>query len=229
MVFSSIADLREKAFSRSRSAGYNTDNLVYRADAPDWWMERGNVALSLPGESLPEIARPLNPNDMPTNCIVVIYSGGEFVVTPCGDGAEVIIGPSCKFSWAHLRCHGGKILIGRGCEFHTGFEMDLPRGGSASVGEFCFVETRVTISTVDAIPIINRSVSTPIKNGSKIISVGDRVWLGMESVVGGGAIIGCDTIIAPRSIVTDELPPNSVCEGGPARPIKSGVVWKRET
>lgn len=51
------------------------------------------------------------------------------------------------------------------------------------------------------------------------VVIGDHVWIGMNSMVLKGAVIGAGSIVAAGSVVTGEIPPMSVAAGVPARII----------
>lgn len=53
------------------------------------------------------------------------------------------------------------------------------------------------------------------------IKVGSRVYLGMQTIILPGVTIGDDVVIGARSVVTRDIPSNSVAVGTPARVIKS--------
>ena len=53
------------------------------------------------------------------------------------------------------------------------------------------------------------------------IEIGDNVWIGMNSVVMPGIHIGSNVVVAAGSIVTRDIPPDSIAMGAPARVVKS--------
>lgn len=55
---------------------------------------------------------------------------------------------------------------------------------------------------------------------TKPISIGDNVWIGENVVILPGVIIGRNTIIGASSVVTKNLPDNSICVGNPCKVIK---------
>ncbi len=55
---------------------------------------------------------------------------------------------------------------------------------------------------------------------AKPISVGDNVWIGGNVVVLGGVKIGNNVVIGAGSIVTKDIPDNTLAYGAPARKIK---------
>jgi acetyltransferase-like isoleucine patch superfamily enzyme len=52
------------------------------------------------------------------------------------------------------------------------------------------------------------------------IKIGKNVFLGMSVQVLKGVTIGDNTVVAAGSIVVNDLPPDTVCAGTPARPVK---------
>jgi acetyltransferase-like isoleucine patch superfamily enzyme len=51
------------------------------------------------------------------------------------------------------------------------------------------------------------------------VVIGDDVWLGVRVVVTAGVTIGDGCIVGAASVVTRDLPPNSIAVGAPARVI----------
>ena len=52
------------------------------------------------------------------------------------------------------------------------------------------------------------------------ISIGNNVWIGMGAVVMPGTTIGDNVVIGANSVVTKDIPSNSVAGGTPCRVIK---------
>ena len=52
------------------------------------------------------------------------------------------------------------------------------------------------------------------------ITIHDDVWIGANSVITAGVTIGSHSIIAAGSVVTKDVPANTVVAGSPARIIK---------
>lgn len=53
-----------------------------------------------------------------------------------------------------------------------------------------------------------------------IITIGDDVWIGMETMILSGVTIGRGAIIAARSVITKDIPPYAIVGGNPAKVIK---------
>ena len=61
------------------------------------------------------------------------------------------------------------------------------------------------------------------------ITVGDNVYIGIRSLIMPGVKIGNNVIIGANSVVTKDIPDNTVCVGSPARKIKTVEQYYVET
>ena len=52
------------------------------------------------------------------------------------------------------------------------------------------------------------------------------MWIGTNSIILKGVIIGDNSIIAAGSIVTKNVPENSLVAGNPAKIIKQNIKWE---
>ncbi len=58
---------------------------------------------------------------------------------------------------------------------------------------------------------------------SKPIVIGSNVWIGSRSRINKGVTIGDNSIVAAHSVVTKDVPPNSIAAGNPARIVKTDI------
>ncbi len=86
---------------------------------------------------------------------------------------------------------GDKVLIGPNCGFYTAIH-----------------------------PILAEERATLIES-AKPITVGSNVWIGGNVTVLPGVTIGDNTVIGAGSVVTKDIPSNSVAVGNPCRVIKT--------
>ena len=66
-------------------------------------------------------------------------------------------------------------------------------------------------------PDLRRSPCTT----SKPVTIGDNVWLGINTVVLKGVSIGKNTVIAANSVVVKDIPENVIAGGNPCKVIKN--------
>ena len=116
----------------------------------------------------------------------------------CTIGAQTSIQPRCQFS-----AYKSPIVIGSGAEI-------APNCAFYSYDH----------GMVAGTPIAKQ----PLQSKGGIV-VGDEAWLGFGVIVLDGVTIGQGTVVGAGSVVTKDLPENSICAGVPARAlgIREGV------
>lgn len=58
-------------------------------------------------------------------------------------------------------------------------------------------------------------------NVAQPVTIGNNVWIGTNVIVLSGVHIGDNAIIGAGSVVTRDVPPNTVAAGNPAKPLKT--------
>jgi acetyltransferase-like isoleucine patch superfamily enzyme len=53
------------------------------------------------------------------------------------------------------------------------------------------------------------------------IAIGRNVWIGTGAIIIGGVTVGENSVVAAGSVVTKDVPPNTLVAGNPARLIRS--------
>lgn len=115
--------------------------------------------------------------------------------------------------------------IGTGCRF-TGKKISF--GGEpflVSIGNNVTITPGVKFQTHDGGVGLFRKEYPGINVFGKI-SVGNNVFIGEDSMIMYGVTIGDNVVIGARSIVTKDIPNNSVAVGTPAKVIKSIDEYK---
>ena len=109
----------------------------------------------------------------------------------------------------------GQIVIGDCCFFAGGVRILAAQ--SITIGDGALVAKSVTFTDSDWHGLYDRIDPKP---ASKPIVVGNNVWIGDGALIGKGVHIGDNSVIGARSVVTKDIPANTVAAGNPAQPIK---------
>ena len=91
--------------------------------------------------------------------------------------------------------------IGKG--LYLGHMSSITINGNAIIGENCNIHKGVTIGQENRGP----------RKGCP--TIGNRVWIGINSTIVGNITIGDDVLIAPNSFVNCDVPSHSVVFGNP--------------
>jgi len=119
---------------------------------------------------------------------------------------------------ARLQRHG--LRLGNNLEIHTGFFFDPSHCYLISIGNNCVFAPNVRLIAHDASA---KHAVGYAKIGR--IDIGDNCFLGDSVIVLPGVCIGSNSIIGAGSIVTKDIPPDSVAAGSPARVLCSAADY----
>ena len=111
-----------------------------------------------------------------------------------GEGAVIMMGAILNIG----------AVVGRG----TMIDMGTVLGGRATVGDHCHIGAGTVLAGV-----VEPASATPVV-------VEDNVMIGANAVVLEGVRIGEGAVVAAGAVVTEDVPPNAVVAGTPARVIK---------
>lgn len=103
---------------------------------------------------------------------------------------------------------GAVINIGSVIGEGTMIDMNAVLGGRATVGKNCHVGAGAVLAGVIEPP------------SAKPVMVEDDVVIGANAVILEGITVGKGSVVAAGAIVIDDVPPNTVVAGTPARVIK---------
>lgn len=100
-------------------------------------------------------------------------------------------------------------------------QIDVSRPEFIEIGDNCKITTGVTILAHDYSYSVLRSVYHEILPTSAITKIGDNVFIGINSTILMGSTIGDNVIIGAGSVVTGNVPSNTIFAGNPARQIST--------
>lgn len=143
-----------------------------------------------------------------------------------GDHCEIDIGELCVLAGEFIcRDHRTRLLVGSKTTM-MGSKITMHESGLIRIGEDCMFAGDIRMDTSDMHSIIDVASGERI-NPPGDIDIGPHVWLGYGTYVLKGVRIGADCIVGACAVVADDLPPNSLAVGMPARVVRSGVSWDR--
>lgn len=161
--------------------------------------------------------------------IGVNISGGQFYGW-CSffkrNGSTIIIGKNAKFNYSNWSNHIG---LNHRCIISTMSEdAKLTIGdniGMSSSTITCFkwidIGNNVRIGANCVIADGDFHLDDPRVGNPEPIKIHDNVWLGYGVIVMKGVTIGENSIIGMNSVVTRDIPANSIAAGSPAKVVKT--------
>lgn len=111
------------------------------------------------------------------------------------------------------------IVIGNGCIFQSGCNVDKTRPSLVTIGNNCFFSMGFTLLTRDYATFLFKNVWHEFLPSSGCVTIGNNVYFGQKVTILKGVSIGDNCIIGIGSIVTHSIPDNSVAVRSPAKLI----------
>lgn len=120
-----------------------------------------------------------------------------------------------------LRQRGCKV--GTGVEFHglRDISIDTTRPSLVEIGNNVVFTRGCTILTHGYDWFVLKNLYDEVLASSGKVVIGNNVFLGLRTIILKGVTIGDNTIIGSGSVVTKNIPANSVAVGNPARVVCS--------
>lgn len=110
---------------------------------------------------------------------------------------------------------GKNITLGKGIFINSGCRFQDQ--GGVSIGDDCLIGHNTVFATLNHdLDPKRRADMHPAP-----IVIGRNVWIGSNATVLPGVTIGDNTVVAAASVVTKDVPENSVVVGSPARVVRS--------
>jgi acetyltransferase-like isoleucine patch superfamily enzyme len=153
-------------------------------------------------------------------------------------------------SGVRIRRRGGYIAVGKFTRFEEGCRIAVisrkEKRASLIIGAFSTIGARTLINVTEQIIIgdhcliawdcdimdtdfhrlreIDYRASPPI---AAPVHIGNNVWIGTRCIILKGVTIGDNSVIAAGSVVTRDVPGNTLAGGNPARVIRRIKGWTR--
>lgn len=146
-----------------------------------------------------------------------------------GNNNKIIIGNNTAIRGGKLWVEGNNCTLEIGndvliVEFKCSVAEDNQR---VIIKDRCLFSYNIDIKTSDSHSILDTATGKRI-NEAKSIEIGEHVWIGSDVIILKGVTIGKDAIVGTGSLVTKDVPPNTVVGGNPAKVLKERVTWDME-
>jgi acetyltransferase-like isoleucine patch superfamily enzyme len=143
---------------------------------------------------------------------VVIYHAGKAGRVELSDGVHIYRGACLETS------DGGVLRIGARTSVHAGSRL-MAHGAPIVIGERVALAPDCALYPYDhgtelGVPIDQQPITS--KGG---IVIGDGAWLGTRTIVLSGVTIGPGAVVGAGSVVTRDVPADSIAAGNPARVV----------
>ncbi|MGR5437819.1 sugar O-acetyltransferase [Vibrio owensii] len=115
--------------------------------------------------------------------------------------------------------YGYNIEVGKNFYMNTnGVILDC---GKVIIGDYVMIGPNVTLCTAGH--PIDAATRYTYEEFAKPIYIADKVWIGANVVVLPGVRIGFGAVVGAGSVVTKDVPENTVVVGNPARVVKENI------
>jgi acetyltransferase-like isoleucine patch superfamily enzyme len=122
---------------------------------------------------------------------------------------------------------------------HTGFSVFINEGARLELGSgyinngfrlSCFERISIGDHVAIAENVTMRDSDDHTFKGrrhemTQPITIGNRVWIGMNATILKGVTIGDGAVVAANALVNRDVPPSTLVAGVPAKVVKTGIEW----
>lgn len=149
------------------------------------------------------------------------------------DRNDIIIGDHAMITGILISQNHGKIKLGaytflRECSV-IGSVKSVTIGDYTSIADYVVImdNNNHPVNPQDRLIKSSTNKSSPYRYWRHSIAapilIGRNVWIGSFSRICKGVTIGDNSIVASNSVVTKDVPPNTIVAGNPARVVKTDI------
>lgn len=153
-----------------------------------------------------------------------------------GANIRIVLGDDCRFS-AGAGCalgslsveagSGCRIALGDGAAFTWYTGVYMPEPSALTIGAGSLFASETLIFTSDMHSILDLGTGRRI-NPARDIVLGNSVWVGQRATLLKGITIGSGSVIGLGSVVSKDIPANSLAAGMPAAVVRTNVAWRHD-
>ena len=163
-----------------------------------------------------------------------IVLGKDVILENCqwiiqGNNNKLYIGDHCRLRNTRIWIEDENTCIQIGeATTSEGLELSVAEnGGKITIGKDCMFAHGIDVRNTDSHSIIDNTSGKRI-NPAANITIEDHVWIGSHAQILKGVRIEMGAVVAASSLVTKNVPPNTIVGGIPAAPIRDQIHWIRE-
>ena len=153
-------------------------------------------------------------------------------------GCHFQISQNCHFVIKKITAYGlncqtnkySKLLIDEKTTINGCFLNIQAPYNSISIGKDCMFSTEIYLCPSDGHKIFNAETGEILNNKKPEIVIGDHVWLGARVCITKSVRLPNNCLVGMASVVTHSFDTENIAiAGNPAKIIKTGVNWGRES
>ena len=167
----------------------------------------------------------------------IIFKKGSFVdkipIRVVGNNCYIEIGENVsiynRLQWCDILCegNGNQIVIGDNTSIQSAHINAQEDGSKILIGKDCMLSECIIVRTSDSHPIYDLNSYKRI-NFAKDVIIGDHCWIAARACILKGTVLKNNVILGVGSIVTHEIPTNSIAVGIPAIVKRENIIWDKK-
>ncbi len=147
--------------------------------------------------------------------ITSFITGNVWAKNNLGSHQNIDVNPTVRFGNHPENIFLGKnTSIGYGAHIYCGKDSKILVGEDTMIGPFVFI-------TSEAFSYSKQNPDKPHSGRAEDVNIGKNVRIGAHSIILPGSKIGDGSSIGAGSVLTCEVPPNTIFAGNPAKFIKN--------
>jgi acetyltransferase-like isoleucine patch superfamily enzyme len=146
-----------------------------------------------------------------------------------GNNHNLVINKNCRFinSSFWFEDKHNDIIIGNGTTCEGAHIAVTETRNKIIIGEDCMMSFGIDIRNGDSHVILNNSTGERINNAGNIL-IGDHVWIGAHVQILKNTNVESGSVLGIRSLISKNIPENSIAVGNPSRIVKNNIRWERD-
>lgn len=138
----------------------------------------------------------------------------------------ILEGCSCGLNLV-VRGNDCVVCIGENTVMESCNMVCMGYGNSITVGKDGMFAGDIEIWNTDS-HLITDMDGNFLNGKATPVNIGNHVWLGKHSRILKGVTISDNSVVGMGSVVTKDIPGNSIAAGNPARVVKSNIWWRKK-